>query len=100
MSDGISESASAPRFTTPKLEELAAEVAAARSDLAGTVDELTARLDPRTQAARALAGSKQVFRDAVDPEASPDARRRALLVVGGLTAAVAAVAALVWLRRR
>ena len=87
-------------FTTPRMEAIEAELVAARSELASTVDELAARLDPRTQAAKAVESSKQMLRDAVDPDATPEARRRAFTVLGGVTAGVAAVVGLVWLRRR
>jgi hypothetical protein len=87
-------------FVTPQMVQIEAELTAQRAQLASTVDELAGRLDPRTQAAKAVEESKQLFRDAVDPDAAPDARRRAQKVLGGVAAGVAAVAAGVWLRRR
>jgi hypothetical protein len=87
-------------FTTPRMQAIESDLVAARAELASTVDELAARLDPRTQAAKAVESSKQMFRDAVDPDATPEARRRAFTVIGGAAAAVAALGGLVWLRRR
>lgn len=87
-------------FVTPQMMAIEAELTAKRAALASTVDELAGRLDPRTQAAKAVGQSKQLFRDAVDPDATPEARRKAQKVLGGIAAGVAAVAAIAWLRRR
>lgn len=87
-------------FTTPQMLAIEAELTAKRAALASTVDELAGRLDPRNQAAKAVDQSKQLFRDAVDPDATPEARRRAQKVLGGVAAGIAAVAAVAWLRRR
>jgi len=87
-------------FVTPQMVAIEAELTAKRAALASTVDELAERLDPRNQAAKAVAESKQLLRDAVDPDATPEARRKAQKVLGGVAAGVAAIGALVWLGRR
>jgi len=87
-------------FVTPQMMAIEAELTAKRAALASTVDELAGRLDPRAQAAKAVGQSKQLLRDAVDPDATPEARRKAHKVLGGVAAGIAAVAAITWLRRR
>ena len=56
-------------FVTPQMMAIEAELTAKRAALASTVDELAGRLDPRAQAAKAVGQSKQLLRDAVDPDA-------------------------------
>jgi len=91
------EKPSPPPFTTPRILEIEAEVAATRARLAATVDELTDALDPRVQASKAVDSGKQLFKDAVSSDADPKARTRARMVIG---AAVAVVAVLVAARLR
>jgi hypothetical protein len=71
-----------------------------RAQLASTVDELVSRLDPRAQAGRAVDSGRRVWSDATSRDASPEARKRALAVIGGAVAGVAAMLALVIAARR
>ena len=66
-------------FSTPEMVALEAELAVTRAQLASTVDELVARLDPRAQAGRAVAsvGHLGATRRAATPRRTP-ARRRSL----------------------
>jgi len=66
--------------TSPKVAALEAELAVTRAQLADTVDALTDRLDPR----RAVAGGRQIVRDATGsgPGATPARRTRARVVLG------------------
>ena len=82
-------------FSTPEMVALEAELAVTRAQLASTVDELVARLDPRAQAGRAAASGRRLWRDAVTSDASPAARKKARAVIGGTVAGVAAFLALV-----
>ncbi|KQR08310.1 DUF3618 domain-containing protein [Cellulomonas sp. Leaf334] len=82
-------------FSTPEMVALEAELAVTRAQLASTVDELVARLDPRAQAGRAVASGRRLWSDALDGDASPEARKKAFAVLGGAVAGVAAVLVLV-----
>ena len=70
--------------THPKIAALEAELAKTRAELAATVDELSDRLDPRTQATHAVDSAKKLARDAVgsDPKADPEEKTRARIVLG------------------
>ncbi|WP_456785753.1 DUF3618 domain-containing protein [Cellulomonas sp. P5_C5] len=82
-------------FSTPEMVALEAELAVTRAQLASTVDELVARLDPRAQAGRAVDSGRQLWRDATSGDSSPDARKKAIAIIGGAVAGVAALLALV-----
>ena len=74
-----------PPFSTPEMVKIQAEIAATRAELAATVDQLATRLRPGNQA-------KKVLSDAVDPGATPTARRRAWVVLGAAAAVTVVVA--------
>ena len=74
---------------------LEAELAVTRAQLASTVDELVARLDPRAQAGRAVEQGRQLWSDATDGDAEPAARKKALSVLGGAAAGVAVLLTLI-----
>ena len=82
-------------FSTPEMVALEAELAVTRAQLASTVDELVSRLDPRAQAGRAVESGRQLWTDATSGDSSPEARKKALAVLGGAVAGVAALLALV-----
>ena len=88
------ESTSKP-FTTPQIVSLEAELAVTRAQLASTVDELVARLDPRAQAGRAVESGRQLVSDATSGDAAPEARKKARVTLGGAAAGAAALLALV-----
>ena len=88
------ESTSKP-FSTPEMVALEAELAVTRAQLASTVDELVARLDPRSQAARAVESGRQLVSDATSADAAPDARKKARVALGSAAAGAAALLALV-----
>ncbi|GAA3798860.1 DUF3618 domain-containing protein [Cellulomonas soli] len=92
-------SASTP-FSTPRMVEIEAELERARAELAATVDELTDRLDPRTQAARAAEQGRKVVRDAFGSGVPVADRRRALKAVAVVAAALGVVVVLAARRRR
>ncbi|HEY0216351.1 MAG TPA: DUF3618 domain-containing protein [Cellulomonas sp.] len=81
--------------TKPTIADLEAEIVLTRAELAGTADELAARLDPRRQAADAAEAGRKLVRDAVgtDPAADPAkrVRSRTVLVVGVGVVALAVV---------
>lgn len=86
--------------TTPKpsVADLEAEVTLTRAELAATADALSARLNPKRQAADAAAGAKRIVRDAVgtDPAADPSNRDRArIILAAGVGVAVLAVVVLI-----
>ena len=83
-------------FRTPETVALEAELAVTRAQLASTVDELVARLDPRAQAGRAVESGRQLWSDATNGDADPaDARKKAFTVLGGAAAGVAVLLALI-----
>jgi hypothetical protein len=88
----------APR---PTVADLEAEILRTRAELAGTADELVARLDPRRQAAEASESARRLVRDAVgtDPAADPARRTRSRLVLAAGVGAVA-LAVVLLVRRR
>ncbi|MCR6493114.1 DUF3618 domain-containing protein [Cellulomonas sp. P24] len=81
--------------TDPKLAALEAELAKTRAELAATVDELATRLDPRTQATHAVDSAKKLARDAVGsgPEADPEEKTHARIVLGTAAGVLATVIA-------
>ena len=95
--------ASAPALSQSQLED---EIARTRAELAGTIDELTTRLDPRVQAKAAAQQAKQAASDTGAfltggglPEEDPDRSRNVKLLLGAVVAGVALITAAV-LRRR
>ncbi len=78
---------------TDKLSRLEADVRAARSELAATVDELAGWFEPKTRLTAAKDRGRQLLRDAADPAADPAARKHARIVLGVTAAATAAVVA-------
>jgi len=98
-----SDGAPAPQLSQSQLED---EIARTRAELAGTIDELTTRLDPRVQAKQAAHQAKQAASDTGTflsggglPEEDPDRSRNVKLLLGAVVAGAALVAAAV-LRRR
>jgi hypothetical protein len=89
----MSEQAPRTPFASDRTRALEAELAATRAALAGTVDELTDRLNPRTQATRVVADGKRMVANLTDPDASDDDRKRAMVAVGVAAAAVALIVA-------
>lgn len=98
-------------FSTPRMVELEAEIAATRVELALSVDSLARRLTPRELAAdaaqQARAGAEQakltveqLVRDATSAEADPEASTRARVILAGAAAVVALAVAAALLRRR
>ena len=71
-------------------EEIEAQIARNRAELAATIDELSDRLDPKAKAEELVVQAKQLVKDAGnDPDTRPEDRNRARIVLG-----VAGVAAL------
>ncbi|MGM7421208.1 DUF3618 domain-containing protein [Cellulosimicrobium sp. ES-005] len=92
-----------PPLSQSQLED---EIARTRAELAGTIDELTTRLDPRVQAKAAAQQAKQAASDTRAfltggglPEEDPDRSRNVKLLLGAVVAGVALVTAAI-LRRR
>jgi len=95
-----------PHRSEPTQAELEAEIVRTRSELASTIDELTTRLDPRTQAANVANQTKQAAADTGSfftggglPEHDPTRARNVKILVGGAVTTIALVAAMI-LRRR
>jgi len=85
--------------TTP--EEIEAQLAKQRAELASTIDQLTFRLDPRIKATEAVASAKQLVHDAgTDPETTPEARGRARKFLGIGAGALVALVGAVLARKR
>lgn len=80
-------------FSTPRMVELEAELAATRAQLASTVDELAGRLTPRALADQGAQEARRIWSDAVGSDAPPRDRTRARMVLGGLVAVGALLAA-------
>jgi hypothetical protein len=98
----VSDATNAP--TTPS--QLEDEIARTRAELAGTLDELTSRLDPRVQASNVAQQAKQAATDTGTflsggglPEEDPDRSRNVKVLLGAAVAGAALVVAAV-LRRR
>lgn len=87
-------------FTTPEILALEAQIAAQRVQLAATVDEVAARLDPRTQAQAAAASAQRLLHDARSEDAAPADRDRARKILAGAAAGVVLVVALAIARAR
>ena len=95
-----------PTGDNPGVEEIEAEIARTRDDLAATVDELTARLDVKTRVKESVqhtrdqaAARVRAVRDrATDEDGQPTPTA---LGIGGAAAAVviAVVALSIWRRR-
>lgn len=84
--------------STPSIAALETEVELTRAELAGTADELAARLSPQRQVADAKAGAQKVWRDAIgtDPAADPANKNRARgLLAAGVGVLALAVAMMV-----
>jgi hypothetical protein len=81
---------------TKGVDAIEAEIAAARSRLAGTVDELHARTAPQEIARRQVEGAKAKFTEATRTESGELRKER----VGALAAAAVALNGLGVLRRR
>ena len=78
-------------------EDIEAQIARNRAELASTIDELTDRLDPKAKANELVEKAKQIVKDAgTDPDTRPEDRNRARIVVGvGAAAAIGLLTALV-----
>ena len=78
-------------------EDIEAQIARNRSELAATIDELTDRLDPKAKAEELVEKAKQIVKDAGnDPDTRPEDRNRARIIVGvGAAAALGLLTALV-----
>ena len=75
---------------TASPEDIEAQIARNRAELAATIDELSDRLDAKAKAEELVGRAKQLVKDAGnDPDTRPEDRNRARIVVG-----VAGVAAL------
>lgn len=84
--------------STPSIAALETEVELTRAELAGTADELAARLSPQRQVADAKAGAQKVWRDAIgtDPAADPANKNHARgLLAAGVGVLALAVAMMV-----
>jgi hypothetical protein len=86
--------------STPSISDLESEVTLTRAELAGTADELAARLAPKRQIADAKEGARKVWRDALgtDPGADPANRNRSRAILASGVGALA-LAALLIVRR-
>ena len=76
---------------TPEIAGHAAEAALARAELAGTLDALVDRVDPRRQAERAKEKGRRLVFDATDPAALPEDRARARKIAAAAGVVVALV---------
>lgn len=92
--------------TDPGILAAEAAVLAARAELAGTVDALSGRLDPRVKAQEAAAAARTAVHDAQGlltgqgfPAEDPRRSRNVKLLAGAVLGTVALVAILV-IRRR
>ena len=84
---------------TANPEDIEAQIARNRAELASTIDELTDRLDPKAKANELVEKANQVFKDAgTDPDTRPEDRNRARIIVG--VAAAGAVGLLTALIRK
>lgn len=64
-------------------EDIEAQIARNRAELAATIDELSDRLDPKAKAEELVGRAKQLVKDAGnDPDTRPEDRNRARIVVG------------------
>jgi Protein of unknown function (DUF3618) len=97
---------SADKAPAPSQSQIEDEIARTRAELAGTIDELTTRLDPRVQASHVAQQAKQAASDTSAfltggglPEEDPDRSRNVKLLLGAALAGTALVVAAI-LRRR
>jgi hypothetical protein len=97
---------SADKAPAPSQSQIEDEIARTRAELAGTIDELTTRLDPRVQASHVAQQAKQAASDTGAflsgggfPEEDPDRSRNVKLLLGAAVAGTALVVAAI-LRRR
>lgn len=68
---------------TASPQDIEAQIARNRAELARTIDELSDRLDPKAKAEELVGKAKQLVKDAGnDPETRPEDRNRARIVVG------------------
>ena len=89
-----------PKTSDPGVEQIEADIARTREELAQTVDELTARLDVKTRVQEGVQERVQELRDrATDDQGRPTP---ATMAIGGaaVAAVVAIVALSIWRRRR
>ena len=64
-------------------EDIEAQIARNRAELAATIDELSDRLDPKAKANELVEKAKQIVKDAgTDPDTRPEDRNRARIIVG------------------
>jgi predicted ArsR family transcriptional regulator len=82
---------------TANPEDIEAQIARNRAELASTIDELTDRLDPKAKAEELVEKAKQIVKDAgTDPDTRPEDRNRARIILGvGAAAAVGLLTALI-----
>lgn len=84
---------------TASPEDIEAQIARNRAELASTIDELTDRLDPKAKANELVEQAKQIVKDAgTDPDTRPEDRNRARIIVG--VAGAAAIGLLTALVRK
>ena len=89
-----------PKTSEPSVDQIEADIARTREELAQTVDELTARLDVKTRVQEGVQERVQELRDrATDDQGRPTP---ATMAIGGaaVAAVVAIVALSIWRRRR
>lgn len=79
-------------MTNPTPEQLEADIVAQREQLAGTVDQLTAKLDVKSQARHKVAAARE--------RATTASGKPRPELIGGAVALVAVVGGLWWWRRR
>lgn len=89
-------------MTDQSQAQIEAEIARTRAELRATVDELSERLNPRTQAERAMDEAKIAFAEVkrtvtgqVRAPGEPEPSRTGWIVLGAGTAAAAAIVATV-----
>ena len=104
--DAATSSDQKPSDTSPEVAELEADIERTREDLSHTVDQLSAKLDVKGRVRHRVEDTKDeaahrletVRERATDSEGRPTPA--VMVVAGGITAGVVAVAVLAWRRRR